>query len=65
MHTNAKILGHLTKDSERLTHLAEEYLPVAAELESIYFYETYETKIIGGKSILVGVVLYSDIGRLY
>jgi hypothetical protein len=51
--TNLKILEQLGRDSEPLRHLMEQYVSVEADLNAVYFYETYKTKLPLGQSILV------------
>ena len=53
MHVNTKMVKSLRRDSEELEQLGQEYLPISHDFESFFFYETYPTPILGGKSIEV------------
>jgi hypothetical protein len=48
-----RILRHLRRDSEHLQHLSELYLPISLDFKTIFFYEEYETPLIGGMSMMV------------
>jgi hypothetical protein len=50
---NVTILEQLGRDSEPLRQLMEQYLPISPNLTAVHFYETYETRLPGGKSMLV------------
>jgi hypothetical protein len=54
LNTNAKLLNHLSRDSEQLQLLNDQFLPFSDDFEMKYFYETRETVLPGGTSMIVG-----------
>jgi hypothetical protein len=53
MNTNKEILKHLSRNSEHLTDLAQNYLPISADFHTIFFWEAYPTKLMAGNSMVV------------
>jgi hypothetical protein len=54
MHTNTTIFRQLDRESDALSQLVEEFLPISGDFKIILFYETHATPLIGGTSTLVG-----------
>ena len=52
-NTNGQILEHLAKNSEWLEYQQTLFLPISSQFETVYFYETYLTPLLGGGSLLV------------
>lgn len=50
---NSALLQHLGYHSERLDLLSQQFSPLEGEFEIKYFYETKETELPGGVSMLV------------
>jgi hypothetical protein len=53
MHTNTTIVRQLDRDSDALSQLVDEFLPIIADFQIIFFYETHPTPLIGGTLTLV------------
>jgi hypothetical protein len=53
MPTNTKIFRQLDRDSESLSQLVDEFLPISGDFRIIFFYETCATPLVGGRSTLV------------
>jgi hypothetical protein len=53
INTNKNKLTILTRDSEQLQLINEEFLPLRKHLETKYFFELRKTKLPGGSSMIV------------
>jgi len=52
-HTKKEYLQHLERDSEWLMQQQMLYSPISDNFKTVYFYESYPTRLPGGKSIIV------------
>ncbi|KAG8813448.1 hypothetical protein FRC19_002411 [Serendipita sp. 401] len=53
MYTNTRILSDLNRDSPKLEDIQRHYQSVTMQLSTIFFYEEYETPILGGRTKLI------------
>ncbi|KAG8825700.1 hypothetical protein FRC19_010690 [Serendipita sp. 401] len=53
MYTNTRILSDLNRDSPKLEDIQRHYQSATRQLSTIFFYEEYETPILGGRTKLI------------
>ncbi|KAG8749972.1 hypothetical protein FRC14_000914, partial [Serendipita sp. 396] len=53
MYTNNRVLSELDRDSPELEEIQRYYQSASEQLSTIFFYEEYETPILGGRTKLI------------